>query len=243
MHQLSQRCKVCGAENDFIRLTCSNCGAALRDRVPGLPLFATAAALLAEPSHTFTRIARSEQRNYVLTLFASTGPLLFSIALMTAETGDTGLHFGLLVLSYAVFAPVLGLAACFIAAFLQILLSPVMVSGKRAVKVQLSLNAWSLVPLAIAATIIVFVELAVFGSTLFSMEFHAIEYKPAVFWILSGIQAVLVLWSAALQFIALRLLGIRTGGAIGGVLTFFGGLAGATAAAGALLAWALPKLL
>ena len=59
-----------------MRLTCTACGAALRDRVAGLNLFSTAIDVLADPAETFVYIARSEQRNYVLTLLASTGILI-----------------------------------------------------------------------------------------------------------------------------------------------------------------------
>ncbi len=233
-----QRCTICGSENDILRLSCADCGATLRDRVAALNLFETAFAVLAEPGETFIKIARSEQRNYMVALLACSGFLIYTISLYIAGAGDAGIHFGLIVMSYAAAAPAVGLASMLIAGTLAELLAPHGLPGKR-FRLAMMIHAWSLVPFIVASTLIVFVQLSLFGATLFSHQNPAFIFKPEVFWTLFGVQCICVFWSVALLAAGLKALGIASVRAWMHTIVFYTALAacvaGVTAGMSALL--------
>lgn len=220
MKEQAQVCIVCGTKNDIIRHNCHSCGAVLRDRVAVLNLFETAAAIMERPSAAILRIVRSDQHNYTLLLFAALGPLLFTVFLNASAAGDAGIHFGLIVLSYFILAPVFGILGSVLSGYLTFLLLH-LAGEKRKLKLHLSIQAWSLVPLVLSSLIVVIIALSVFGNTVFSQQLAAYTYKPTVFWVLSAVLVLFAAWSFVLLFIGLSSLGMNRSKAYLHVILFY----------------------
>jgi Yip1-like protein len=220
MKEIVQLCSVCGKKNDVIRHSCYACGAVLRDRVAVLNLFETAVKLLENPSAAMLRIVRSDQRNYTMLMFAALGPLLMTIVLYASSAGDVGIHFGLIVLSYFAMAPVFGIIGNVASGALTYLLLP-LAGEKRKLKLHLSIQAWSLVPLVLSSLIILVIGLSVFGNTLFSQQLPAYVYKPMVFWVLTIVVVLFGIWSLVLLFIGLSSLGMNRIKALFHVVIFY----------------------
>jgi len=61
-------CENCHSENDYFKLSCSNCGSLLRDKTPNIDLFSTIWQLIETPTKAIKRIVFSEHKNYLIFL-------------------------------------------------------------------------------------------------------------------------------------------------------------------------------
>lgn len=194
-------CPVCGHEANWMQLHCPSCGAALRDRVPTLQLFATIWQLFVDARGAMMRISRSEQKNYVYLLFPLEGPVLATCALWVAHAGDGPLDYGSIALLQwgggfligLLFGPVLALVASKLAG-----------ARRSAYRLWAALAAYGMLPLALATVIVLPLQMAVFGRELFSTNPWPFSYDPASFWVLAALAAVayvlaLFWWSMALR--------------------------------------------
>ncbi len=205
------RCPVCGRDNDGLAVKCSACGAFIQDRVPALDFFDTLYGLIEDPSRTLSRIARSEQKNYVYTLFALLGPFFAASTLVLLRAGDGALDAGeLFAVLYLAGFPAGILFGITATALLKPLLSAF--AGRRLrYRSVAALTAWSLAPFSVAYAILISAQFAIFGRAFFSWETPPAELKPAAFWILTGLQALAASWSVMLLSRSFRMQGVRSG--------------------------------
>lgn len=205
------RCPVCGTENSDMATRCLSCGAIVQDRVPGLDLFGTVAALVTEPGKTFHRIARSEQKNYVYTLFAAAGPTLLALAFAAARLGESGFHFGLTVLLLFTAGPVAGIAVCITAAAIVQLTAGAACGKRLHFREAAPLTAYSFFPIGAVSLFILPLALAVFGSDLFTLDPGPYYYNPTLFGIFGTVASLCGVWSLVLLMRALRVVGVKAG--------------------------------
>jgi len=197
------QCPVCHEKLFFLRTRCDHCGAQTQERVPNLDLFHTAYMVVESPKRVFVKIARSEQKNYVYFLFTVAGFGLGGLALWLARAGEHPTNFAFILLTLAWSGPVAGLVGfSFIAALFRLLFrSPFDVITYRQAS---ALLAYALVPSVVAVVLVFPIELAVFGKILFSFDPTPYTYKPIVFFVLAGLDAVAACWSMILVFTAFR---------------------------------------
>jgi hypothetical protein len=204
----SHPCGVCGNMSDPLALTCPNCGAYLRERVAGLNFFETVFAMIENPRATFLRVARSEQKNYVLSLFAVSGIAMASIALFAGRAGDLDWQFATLLAMVFFAGPLFGMIAGVVMSWIA------HVTARRVWKFQVrfriasSFVAYSFVPLLFVSCVIVPIELAVFGVLIFSENPAPWAVKPVVFWTLAALNGIFFLWEMALASYSLQVLGL-----------------------------------
>ena len=75
-------CRVCGAENGDLALTCGKCKSYLQAKVDTLDLFATAWGILESPARTFKRVVLAKRKNYVvlLSVFLGIGAMAAAVS-------------------------------------------------------------------------------------------------------------------------------------------------------------------
>jgi hypothetical protein len=184
--------------------------------------------VLESPAATFHRIAISEQKNYVYLLFALCGPMVFAFVLSALHVGNYPVNFGLVLLSIAFLGPLVGIIV--FPAFSAIIWLACRFGLARDHKYRRiqALLAYSFSPLAMYSAIVLPIACAVFGSTLFSNNPSAAEYKPLVFWVLGLLLTVATIWimvniTTALKVVRVQrwksaILALLAGGAIGFVI-------------------------
>ena len=192
------RCPVCGSVTDGLPSTCGACGAFVQDRVPALNLFETLLGLIERPGATFLRIARSEQKNYVYTLFAGIGPLLLAAAFALARAGDKHLHFGIILVLLIGGGPLLGLLFFSPAAWLIGAANRIVWKVRLPFRATAAAVAYGMFPLLFGAFVVLPVQVALFGPYLFSLNPAPWLLKPTPFWTLAGVDALFLVWSLLL---------------------------------------------
>lgn len=181
----NQQCLVCNHMNDVLALTCEHCGAFLRDRVPGVNLFSTLYGLLLSPKETLLRIARSEQKNYTVTLFAFTGPSMAIYIFMIGYIGISEIPFPTLLFATYIIGPVVGIAFLFITMSVMRSISRSW-TARPSRSMSAVILAYACSPLCVMSLIIVPIQLGIFGSGMLSTNPTPYSYKPLEFWSLAG---------------------------------------------------------
>jgi hypothetical protein len=233
------QCPVCGSVTDGLPPTCGACGAFVQDRVPALNLFATFLGLIERPGATFLRIARSEQKNYVYTIFAGIGPLLLALALAIARVGDGRLHFGLVLILLLAGGPLFGLLLLSPAAWLVGKTNRVVWKLRVPFRATASAVAWALFPLLLCSTVVLTVQVGLFGSFLFSQNPAPWALKATAFWALAGVDGACLLWALLLLPRGFAPYGLSAKEGTLSMLPSIAFLCGAVYAAGTLLSLVL----
>lgn len=175
-------CSVCGRQANWMQLHCSSCGAAVRDRVPTLQLFSLIWQLFFDARGAMMRISRSEQKNYVYMLLPLEGPVLVTASLWSAHVADGGLDYGSIALLQWGGGLLLGLL---FGPVFAIITSWVTGLQRASYRLWVALAAYGMLPLALAAVIVLPLQMAVFGRELFSTNPWPFSYDPASFWVLA----------------------------------------------------------
>lgn len=194
-------CPVCRQQAHWMELRCASCGAVLRDRVPTLQLFATVWQLLVDTRGAMMRISRSEQKNYVYLLFAMEGVVSATLALVVARASDAGMQYGTIALLQWVGGVLVGLL---MGPMLSLAAALLLGRARATYRLWSALLAYGMLPLALAAVIVLPVQMAVFGPNMFSLNPWPGSYDPASFWVLVVLLTLAVLlmlawWRAALR--------------------------------------------
>jgi hypothetical protein len=206
-------CPVCAAAVDTLALKCSACGAFLRDRVATLNFFETLYQILEQPRETFLRIARSEQKNYVLTLYGLSGIGLASLVFFFGRAADHGWQFGTLLAGTFIGGPIVGLVLWYLVAVTTQLVLARIGSYPIRFRITSAFIAFAQTPLLLVSMILVPIELGVFGEVLFSSNPGPWTLKPAIFWTLAVLHAGFVVYEAWLLSVSFPALGFSRGGA------------------------------
>ncbi len=191
------QCLICKEENDEFAVTCRSCKAFLQNRVPNLDLFKTAWKVLESPRKVFHTIALAEHKNYSFVLF-----LLFGIAL--SFTGFWLFQWGTYFTTLLDLLPVavgLGLVLGLLSTLLLTAiyhLSVKMVGGSNSLRNSWATLAYATTPIALTLILLLPIELMTFGMYLFTSNPHPYTLKPLSYVVLTGLDAVFVLWSLGL---------------------------------------------
>ncbi|MBR9978463.1 MAG: hypothetical protein KFH87_10270 [Bacteroidetes bacterium] len=197
-------CPSCGVSTFVLHIRCRHCGASVRDRIPVLHLFSTLWGAVEAPMQTALRVGRSEKKNYTYLLYALTGPLLLALLFFIARVGYSDVQFAYLLLALAFAGPVLGLVLLSLAALFQRVLFNTVFGIHLTYRLSAAWLAWSVSPLMWISVFILPLQLAIFGSMLFSDNPAPWEIMPFPFWAFAVPALLAFLWSVLLLPLAFR---------------------------------------
>lgn len=188
-------CPVCGAEHTPLALRCASCGAFLRDRVPALHLFPMLYMLIERPREAFLRIARSEQKNYLVTLACAAGPALLAAVLYLARIGDTPADFLLILALLVVGGPVAGLLLLALVSLVLCWPGAALMRVPPSFRMASAFAAYAASPFAYVSVILLPLMLGMFGTFLFGSNPSPAQLKPLSFRVFVVLAACCALWS------------------------------------------------
>jgi len=197
-HTTILECSVCHSINDHLLLKCAQCGAVLRDRVANVNLFSTMYSLMESPWFAFQKIERSEQKNYVFVLFTVAGPIFLAAMYFFSSLPNRSESFGEIFLVLFGIGLMFGLVFLTFQTFVLKFILRVFVKTSISFSSLSALVAYAMTPYAIASSIILPLQLGIFGVLLFGNNPAPFEYRSLEFWLLAGIDIVLFLWSTFL---------------------------------------------
>lgn len=196
------RCQVCNAENPNLSVRCSACGSILQDRVKALDLYTTVFNVWRFPDSTLKKIVLASHRNYSLLLAALEGIGLSFLTLYIIKAADiysvdlTHLLVSGLVLGVVVFLPAIYLFGALSFVSMRAWRTGATFRGI------LSGVIYGLHPLALGAVLLVPMQVAVFGSYIFSNNPPPQVINPVSFYFLAFLDVVIL---AATAYLLLRL--------------------------------------
>ncbi len=186
------KCHVCEADNLDLAIRCKSCGSILQDSVKALDLYSTVYNLWRYPEQTLKKIILASHRNYTMLLAALEGIALSFFTLYLVKAADiysldfTRLLVTGMVLGVVVFLPAIYLFGGISYATLRVKRTGASMTG------YLSGMVYSLHPFAVGAVILVPMDVAVFGSFLFSNNPSPQVINPVSFYFLAFLDIVLL---------------------------------------------------
>jgi len=196
-------CRVCGAANSDLALTCAKCKSFLQAKVEALDLFATAWGIIESPARTFKRVVLSRRKNYVVLLCVLMGMgAAFTAAsyhnLGPALKGFPGLGGAVIVGGSA-----LGLLGVPLAALVTVATARLL-GGRAGFRAITGVIAYASVPVLSILIAVVLIKLAIFGRYLFDHNPSPMVIAPGLYLVLTGLEGVAVLWSLGLLAVGMR---------------------------------------
>ncbi|MGK9369019.1 hypothetical protein ACSSWA_08950 [Melioribacter sp. Ez-97] len=190
----SVKCNNCSTENPFYQLTCQNCKAYLRTKVPNIDFWHTTSKLFESPVKAAELLIHADHKNLLLTviILAALKISLTAGILANAFSGGEGSL-------QTVFVTLSSLPITFIALMLGwsvvITLTLKLAGIKTRFKDNLVIYSYSFIPVIFTFIILTPVEYALFGQYWFSFNPtpFAIKYVPAI--ALSVIEGIFIFWS------------------------------------------------
>jgi hypothetical protein len=229
------KCQVCSADNLDFATRCKSCGSILQDSVKALDLFSTIYNVWRFPDSTLRKIVLAVHGNYSLLLAALEGIGLSFFALFIVKAADIySLQFALLLGAGLALGLVVFLPSIYIFGSVSYAAFRVSRTG-ASLKGYISGLVYAMHPIALGAVILIPMDVAVFGSYLFSNNPPPQVINPVSFYFL----ALLDLVSLAAAFVMVRrltkvLFGVRLW-AIGLAVVFTGIFAAAVEVAKQIL--------
>ncbi len=192
------RCQVCDAENLDLAVRCSSCGSRLQDSVKALDLFSTIYNLWRYPDSTLKKVVLASHRNYTILLAALEGIGLSYLGLYIIKAADIySVDFTRLLVTGLVLGIVVFMPAVYMFSGVSYLTLRVRKTGAPFWG-YISGIVYSLHPLAIGAVVLVPMDMAVFGSYLFSKNPSPEVINPVSFYFLAFLGVVLLAIALAL---------------------------------------------
>lgn len=192
------KCQVCGADNLDLAVRCTACGGILQDSVKALDLFATIFDIWRYPDSTLRKVVLATHRNYSILLAALEGIGLSFLALYIVKAADIySVNFTRLLATGVAIGIVVFLPSIYFFCGLSYLTLRVRRTGAT-FRGYASGIIYSLHPLAIGAVILIPMEVAVFGSFLFSNNPPPQVINPVSFYFLAFLDVVLASAAVAL---------------------------------------------
>ncbi len=196
------KCQVCNSENLEFAIRCASCGSNLQDSVKSLDLFSTIYNVWRFPDSTLRKIVLATHRNYSVLLAALEGIGLSFLMLYIVKAADIySLQFPRLLLAGAVLGLVIFLPGIYLFCALSYVAVRVRRTGAR-FKGFASGMIYSLHPMAVWSVMLVPLEVAVFGSYLFSNNPPPQVINPVSFYFLAFLHVV---FAAAALLLVVRL--------------------------------------
>ncbi|HQT90672.1 MAG TPA: hypothetical protein PL001_01435, partial [Candidatus Kryptobacter bacterium] len=162
------KCQVCSADNLDFATRCKSCGGILQDSVKALDLFSTIYSVWRFPDSTLRKIVLATHRNYSLLLAALEGIGLSFFALFIVKAADIySLQFPLLLGAGLALGLIVFLPSIYAFGALSYATFRVRRTG-ASLKGYISGLVYAMHPIALGAVILIPMDVAVFGSYLFS---------------------------------------------------------------------------
>src|SRR4030042_6938885 len=197
------KCRNCGAENNFYRLTCSNCSAFLREKIFNIDLWEVILLLIESPMKAFARIIHAEHKNFIIFIlfFAAVKFSIDSVYLSLALTGNNHYLSSIFLVFFISFGILLLSILLISISFTLILKSH---NIKTRVRDNISIMIYSLFPHIMALVILFPIELILFGYTVFSVNPSPFVIKETLAYTMLVFELMFVLWAMFLSFMAFR---------------------------------------
>lgn len=194
-------CNNCGKKSAFYKLNCDHCKAYLRTRIVNIDLWATVYLILESPRNAFEKIIQAEHKNFIIFLTILAGIKIFLFSVMANSVIDPlNKIVDYFVSNMFIF---IGYASLVILLFSFIVTRLNSALGlENRFKDNYSIYVYSFVPLFISLVVLSAVHYALFGKYWFTFNPSPFIVKPAVAWIMSIIEVILLVWSILLSIIA-----------------------------------------
>jgi hypothetical protein len=193
------KCKKCNHINPPYKHICEGCKSFLRERVVNLDLWDTILKIIEEPSIAFKQIIFAEHKNFIILLSFLLGfkNLITSRFLSVPQLGLNGATTSFiisLILSVMIsIVPVLILSA-----------AQINIYKKKGIRLRIkdiySVNVYAFIPYIFGLFFIFPIELTVLGGDVFSNNPYSFQIKPAISYLLIGIEAIVLVWSFILVY-------------------------------------------
>lgn len=192
------KCHVCEADNLDLAVRCKSCGSILQDSAKALNLFSTIYNLWRFPDQTLKKVIIASHRNYTVLLAALEGIGLSFLTLYIVKAADIySVDFTRLLVTGIVLGVVVFLPALYVFSGISYLSLRVSRTG-ASVMGYISGMIYSLHPFAIGAAFLIPMDVAVFGSFLFSNNPSPQVINPISFYFLAFLDIVLLAAAVAL---------------------------------------------
>ena len=195
-------CRVCGAPNSDLALTCTQCKSFLQAKVDTLDLFATAWGVIESPAKAFKRVVLAKRKNYVffLSVLMGMGAVLTAASLHNLGPALGGLPgvVGAVILGGIVIG-MLGvpmLASMLVAAAR-------MLGGTGGIRPVMAVIVYASAPALAILIAVAPIKLAIFGQYLFDHNPSPMVLAPGLYIVLTVLEGLGALWSLALMGVGL----------------------------------------
>jgi len=195
-------CPNCNEDNPFYQSKCLKCNSFLRDKVANINLWETISQLIESPVEAFSKIIRSEHKNFVAVIlfFSSLKIFIDSIFLMMYVNKQAGV-FDSIILQEAIILGILIIEVISISFIIKIVTG--LFGLRTRLKDNFSILIYSLTPHALAICILFPIELVVFGTQLFSTNPSPFVLRETIAYIIFGIEGIIILWAIFLAAAAI----------------------------------------
>ncbi len=184
------KCQVCGSDNLDLAVRCASCGSILQDSVKSLDLFSTVYNLWSFPESTLRKVILATHRNYSVLLGILEGIGLSFVMFYVVKAADIySVSFPRLIVA----GISLGIAVYFPSILIFSLLAYLIFRVRRtgaSLRGFVAGMLYTLHPVAIGAVFMLPLEVAVFGSYLFSNNPAPQVINPVSFYFLAFLDVV-----------------------------------------------------
>ena len=196
-------CPNCNTANPFYNSNCSKCRNYLRDKIHNLDLWSIISLLVESPSKAFNKIVFAEHKNFIFFLFliVTTKHLINSRFISMLSLGNFNTRVELFY-SYLVVSGVL-LLFYLTFSFLYVKIG-ISINISLRFKDTFALIIYSQLPFVFGLLLLFALELIIFGDYLFSINPSPFIIKPALAYLFSGLEVLIIFWSVTLLFIAFK---------------------------------------
>ncbi len=186
-------CENCGKENAFHNLTCSGCGAYLRNRVVNINFWEMTWELFGSPAEGFRKVIFAEHKNFIimLTILIALKFYFFSLSFknLFISPPEPGYFYYNLLISYGYFLVILLFTAFISFKLLKLL------KLQTLYKNIYSILIYSFIPIFLGLIILTPLEFAIFGRHWFIHNPGPFEINPVKAWALMGTELLMILWT------------------------------------------------
>lgn len=199
----SINCKYCNAQNPFYNLNCSQCKAYLRDRVPNIDIGKTILNILISPKETLLQIIYAEKKNYSIVLNFLLSLVFFILNLILANlyikpNDKFATNFVSFNLSFLFLCVFMGYNLAILFNFILLKLTQKIITCYLDFKNYWAVVNYAMIPMILWFFFIFPVALATLGDTIFVWYPAPYIYKPFVFYTLSILSVLILVYSIIL---------------------------------------------
>lgn len=192
-------CMNCNQPSPFFRLTCTHCGAYIRERIYNIDFWRTVGRLFDAPVRTFRDIIHSEHKNFVGIILL----LVFLEIFLNSHIYPNLIGLSPLGSGIAHFIFVAG--GCFIGIpiyFLVFEIIAYLFQVSTRYKDIFAVYIYSLVPFLIMLFLVFLIKYAIFGNIIFSFAPSPFIVKEFAAYFLFILEGIILLWSLFLSISA-----------------------------------------